>query len=206
MNYVQPVQSVIPGVQGRVLSVLAGTTLPLTIRKTARLAGVSVNRAADVVIRLEDLGLIERWEAGPAAQIKLVRENEAARAVIALARLTGRVVERLREEAEAIEPPPASLVIFGSFATGGADEISDLDVLAVGPPGVTIWNSDEYLDSLTRWTDRARRIVGNPVNVLHTSIEELPEQLARRPSVWDDAATYGMLLRGTELRQLGGAR
>ena len=45
MDFVHPVRSVIPGVQGRVLAVLSETTAELSLRTLARLADVSVAQA-----------------------------------------------------------------------------------------------------------------------------------------------------------------
>jgi len=64
MDYVAPIEAVVPGVQGRVLSVLARTDTELTMRSVAQLAGVSVNRAVSVLNHLIALGLVERREAG----------------------------------------------------------------------------------------------------------------------------------------------
>ena len=57
MDYVHPVEAVIPGVQGRVLAVLARTETELTMRTVAELAGASANRATTVLNRLVHLGI-----------------------------------------------------------------------------------------------------------------------------------------------------
>ena len=48
VDFVHPVEAVIPGVQGRVLAVLVETTAELNLRTLARLAGVSVAQASRV--------------------------------------------------------------------------------------------------------------------------------------------------------------
>ncbi len=205
VDYLEPIEALIPGAQGKVLGVLARTEAELTMRTVARLADVSANRTASVLGRLVSLGLVERREAGPTALVSLVRDNEAARAVLALANLWEQVVARLRAEAEAIRPRPASLVVFGSFATGRANEDSDVDVLAVAALDVGL-DDRAWLDSLGRWSDCAGRIVGNPVNLVHATSDELPDLLRRRGSVWDEAAQRGIVLVGTELSQLARPR
>ncbi len=204
MDYVGPIEAIVPGVQGRVLGVLARTEAELTMRTVARLAGVSVNRASTTLGRLVTLGVVERREAGSAALVALVRDNEAARTVLALADLRELVLGRLRAEAGAIRPPPSSLVIFGSFVTGGTRAGSDIDVAAVAPQGVGL-DDNAWLESLTRWSDRAHRIVGNPVDLVHATRNELPELVGRRGSVWEEAAHDGVLLAGSALLELAGA-
>ncbi|MHB1913167.1 MAG: MarR family transcriptional regulator, partial [Acidimicrobiales bacterium] len=67
MDQVRPVEAVIPGVQGRVLGVLARGGTELTMRTVAELAGVSVQQASVVLGRLVALGLVHRRDAGSAA-------------------------------------------------------------------------------------------------------------------------------------------
>jgi predicted nucleotidyltransferase len=204
VDYLRPVEAVIPGVQGRVLGVLSRTEIGLTMRTVADLAGVSGNRANHVLNELVDLGMVERREVGPAAMVRLVRENAAAHAVVALAGLWASVVERMRIDARTIDPAPASLVIFGSFARREARVGSDVDVLAVRPPGVGMDN-DSWYETLYHWADRSTQLVGNPVSLLDESIDDMPRLLGRKGSVWDDALRDGVLLAGVPLAELRGA-
>jgi predicted nucleotidyltransferase len=204
MDYRRPIEAVVPGVQGRVLRVLAHAAVPLTMRTVADLAGASVDRTNVVLHRLIALGLVERREAGRAAQVTLVRDNAAAQAIVALAELWTAIVDRMRADAATIDPAPASLVIFGSFARGDADEDSDIDVLAVRARGVAL-DDHSWTDTLRHWADRSTRLAGNTVNLLDESIEDLPRPVGRRGSVWDQAMRDGILLAGTPLVDLARA-
>lgn len=197
----RPVEAVIPGVRGRVLGVLTRAGMGLTMRTVADIAGVSFNRANHVLNELVDLGLVERREVGAAAMVSLVRDNAAAEAIVALAGLRDVVIERMRQEAKTIEPAPASLVLFGSFARGEARERSDIDVLAVRQHGVSMDN-DSWTESLRLWADRATRLAGNPVSLLDESCDDMPRLLDRAGSVWDDVLRDGLLLAGIPLGEL----
>jgi hypothetical protein len=200
MDFVRPIEAIVPGVQGKVLSVLSGTGSELTIRTVARLAGVSNNRATAVVNRLVSLGLVKRREAGSAALVALARDNEAVRSLLDLANLRDRVLIQFRATVGDIDPTPASLVVFGSFATGRAREGSDIDVLVVRPSGVDA-DDPGWIDSVGHWADRAGRIAGNPVSLLDIAIEELPRLLDKPGSVWQNAAEHGLLLAGLPLHE-----
>ncbi|HUZ10385.1 MAG TPA: nucleotidyltransferase domain-containing protein [Acidimicrobiales bacterium] len=204
MDYVEPIQALVPGVQGRVLAVLAATDVELTMRTVASLAGVSVNRAVAVLNHLVDLGVVERREAGRAALVRLQADNEAARTLIALSRVHDRVVERLRHDAGTIRPAPAALVLFGSFATGSARAASDVDVLAVRRNGVAS-DDPSWTASLGSWSDAATRITGNPVNLVVVGEAEVPALRRRRRSLWRAIAEGGVLLAGSDLGRLGPA-
>lgn len=203
MDFVRPVEAVIPGVQGRVLGVLARTEAELTMRKVASLAGVSTNRAVTVLNHLVDLGLVQRRDAGSAALVRLARDNEAAQAVVGLNDLSDRVIERLRAAASDITPAPASLVLFGSFARREADAASDIDVLAVRPAGVAD-DDDAWLATLGRWAAHARAVTGNPVNVIDRSVDDLPRLLRRRDTVWREILRDGTWVAGKRLDALVG--
>jgi len=198
VDYIQPIETLIPGVQGRVLGALARTETEMTIRTVARLADVSPQQASVVIAELVSMGLVARREAGSSALVCLDRENEAARVVIALSRLRESVMGRLSELAHAISPPPESLIVFGSFARSETIATSDLDVLAIRAKEVAA-DDNEWIDALGVWERTARRIVGNPVNIMVFSVDEVPALLRRRSGPWRTIANEGVVLVGRPL-------
>lgn len=201
VDYARPVETLIPGVQGRVLGVLARTQAEMTIRTAASLAGVSPQQASVVIADLVDLGIVNRREAGSSSLVRLERENEAARVVLALARLHESVMARLAEHARCIAPVPANILVFGSFGRGEATAASDLDVLAVRPTGIAA-EDDEWVDALAIWETAARRITGNPVHLVVVSVDEVPALLRRRTGPWRAIANEGVILVGRPLQAL----
>ncbi len=95
MDFVRPIQAVIPGVQGRVLAVLAETTADLNLRTIARLSDVSLAQASRVLPSLVELGLVDRREVPPSSLFRLVREHVAAVTLLALARTRDAVIEEM---------------------------------------------------------------------------------------------------------------
>jgi len=196
-----------PGLEDRILNAAQrlwkkGGETALTMRAVARLAGTSVGQTSLVVGRLVELGLVTRRDIGPASLVRLDRRNEAARAFVALGELREHVLSRLRAEATEIKPPPATLVVFGSFARGEAHAGSDLDVLVVQAHEV-YWNDDDWIEALGRWQDVARQIAGNPVNLIELDVEELPKA-APEGSVWRALANEGIVLTGASLLERDG--
>lgn len=183
------------------LAVLAATEAELTMRTVAGLAGVSVNRAVSVLNDLVRLGLVRRRDVGRAALVSLDRENEAARLVAALSDVREAVLGRLRDGVRSIRPAPASVVLFGSFAAGTATRDSDVDVLVVRATVVSE-DDDRWLDSLGGWVDRAARIVGNPVNPIVVGESDVGKLLHRQDSFWGEIAETGLLIGGSDLRDL----
>ena len=86
-----------------------------------------------VELGVVELGVVERREVPPSSLFRLVPEHVASRALIVLARSTDTVLDEIGRLAGALPRPPASVIVFGSFARreGGGD--SDIDVVVVRP-------------------------------------------------------------------------
>lgn len=204
MDFVRPVQSLIPGAQGRVLGVLARTTAELNLGTVARLAGVSAAQASRVLPRLVALGVVERRDVPPSSLYRMVGENLMARAVLDLVDVRDRTIDRLRVAAGAISPAPASLMLFGSFARGEAVAESDIDMLVVRRADVDE-DDERWNGSLGVWVE-ARRVTGNPVNCLEVSDAEVAGRLRSRKPLWRDIQRDGVLLVGKPLESFTGIR
>ena len=201
MDYVHPVQAVIPGAQGRVLAVLAQTTATLNLSTLARLAGVSVAQASRVMPGLVELGLVERREIPPSSQFRLIRENVAAQAIIDLARSRDTALDRIGAAAAALPFPPVSVIVFGSFARGEADEHSDLDAIVVRPDEVDE-DDDAWATAIERWRNDAQAITGNRIEILEVPRNEVRTKLAGRAPLWRDVVRDGVVVHGLTIEEL----
>ncbi|MGE0307763.1 MAG: nucleotidyltransferase domain-containing protein [Acidimicrobiia bacterium] len=201
MDFVHPVQAVIPGARGRVLAVLAHTTAELSLSTLARLANVSVAQASRVMPGLVELGLVERREVPPSSQFRLVRQNVAAQAVLSLADSLQTALAQLGVEAAALEVPPASVIVFGSFARGEADEQSDVDAIVVRPDDV-LEDDEIWASSLGHWRRSASAITGNPVEILEVGLSEVRSKLSSRAQLWSDVRRDGVAVHGAGIDDL----
>ncbi len=204
VDFVRPIEAVIPGAQGRILAVLVETTAPLNLRTLARLAGVSPAQASRVMPGLVDLGLVERYEVPPSSQFLLARSNVAAQAVIELARSRETASERIGLAAASMATRPESVIVFGSFARGEADVESDIDVVVVRPDSVDEDN-DEWANALETWRDEARVITGNPVEVVEVSLSEASSKVRGRTEFWRNVRRDGVSIYGLSLDQIAEA-
>ena len=202
-DFVHPVQAVIPGTQGRVLAILAETTAELNLRTVARLASVSPAQASRVLPGLVELGLVERREVPPSSLFRLNRENVAAQVVIELARSHDTALERMGTAASELPLPPASVIVFGSFARREADRESDIDAVIVRPDDVDD-DDDTWTAGVEQWREGVRAITGNPVEVIETDRSEAIEKLSSKRSLWQDITRDGVVVHGATLDQLRG--
>ncbi|MCA1674030.1 MAG: nucleotidyltransferase domain-containing protein [Actinobacteria bacterium] len=199
VDYRKPVEALIPGAQGRILGVLARAGAPLNLRTLARLAGISPGQASRVLPRLVELGVVQRTEVPPSALFELPKQNFAAELVRDLVDAHGALLQEMRRTAAKLRPAPASMVLFGSAATGDAGAGSDIDVLVVRPADAA---DDAWTTAVMRWVAHIREFSGNPVNVLEEEERDIPRLLRSRRSLWDSIRSQGVLLAGKPLDEL----
>lgn len=204
VDFVHPIEALIPGAQGRLLSVLVETSSELNLRTLARLAGISQAQASRVLPDLVALGVVERREVPPSSLFRLVPEHVAAGALHQMSRATDRALEEMGRLASALHPTPTSVIVFGSFARREAGVTSDIDVLVVRPSG-TDEDDDRWTGALDSWRADLRRLTGNVVDILEVSADDAPAKLASRGQLWADIRRDGRVVHGLSIDDLRAA-
>jgi hypothetical protein len=205
MDFVRPVEAIVPGAQGRVLAVMAETTAELNLRTIAELSGVSQAQASRVLPGLVELGVLERREVPPSSLFRFIPEHVASRAILALAGSTDSVLDELGDLAGSLVISPVSVIVFGSFARREADADSDIDVLVVRPADVDE-DDDRWAASMEQLHTDSRRLTGNPIEVLEVSAGEVAALIKSRRPLWADIRRDGSAVHGLPLDKLRGIR
>jgi predicted nucleotidyltransferase len=200
VDFFRPVEAVIPGAQGKLLAVFAETSTALSVRTAARLSGVSLAQTSRILPDLATLGILESADVPPSTVYRLIEGNVAARAVMLLARSRDLVLAELGEAARAMELPPVSVVVFGSLARGDAGPDSDVDVVIVHKSGIE--STPIWLDGIAEWSDLARRLTGNEVEVVEVDEKDIGTRLRSRRPVWLDIRREGIVIFGRTLDEL----
>lgn len=204
MDLGNPIRSVIPSVQGEVLSVLARTDQPLTGRRVADLANGRVSqKGANLALRaLVAAGLVTVEDHPPAKLYALNRRHLAAPSLEVLASLRERLIEAMRAHLAGWSPPAWGAWLFGSAARGDGDETSDIDVLLVRPDRVDDSDPD-WLDQVERFADAVLGWAGNRCEVVEYSLAELEELFARNDRLAQDLRSDGIGLTDRRLPRRG---
>lgn len=205
VDFVRPIEAIVPGAQGRVLAVLAETSAELNLRTIAQLAGISQAQASRLLPDLVALGVVERREVPPSSLFRIVPEHVASQVLLALARSTDIVLDEMSRLAGALPHPPVSVIVFGSFARREAETDSDVDVVVVRPAQVDE-DDDAWSASLEAWRRHVRLLTGNPVEVLEVSADEAATKLAGRSQVWADIRREGRVAYGLDIDELRAVR
>lgn len=201
MDFVRPIEAIIPGATGRVLHVLAHTTGELNLRTIARLADVSQAQASRVLPTLVELGLVGRKDVPPSSMFWLARDHVAARPILELAAARDTATTQIGTWADALDPAPASTIVFGSFARREAGRQSDIDIVIVRPANIR--EDDEvWAESIETFRLNVQTLTGNSVEILHVDIDEVAAAFEAESPVWVNILNQGIVVSGLPIDQL----
>jgi predicted nucleotidyltransferase len=182
MDLSRPIEALIPGARGRLLSALIGSGRELSTADAARLSGVSAPQASRVLAQLVELGVLERRDIPPAVIYRPLAGNAVVAMLTELYVLRNRVIEFAKQTASQIAPTPVRLSVFGSVARGTSDAESDIDIVAVRPSGAD--EDDNWVESLWRWSTGLEVFSGSRINVLEIGIDEWRALDLSERSLW----------------------
>lgn len=198
-----PLRALSSSLDAEVLTVLAGTTMPLTGRRVAELAVRGSHHGVQKVLdRLVGQGLVLAQPAGPARLYQLNRAHLLAEAVTAAAGARRELLTRLRIRIEGWQAPCLHASVFGSVARGDATASSDIDVLLVRPEAFPVATWQYQLTSLEvdvlAWT-------GNNLAWFETSQADLARAYRADEPVLQAWREDNVHLAGQRLHRLIGA-
>ena len=202
MQFPEPMSSVVPGLHGRVLGVLARTDQPLTGRAVAGLlrASASPSGVQKVLDDLVSNGVVLAEPAGRARLYTLNRDHVAYEAIDQLARLRELLLERLKAEADSWDLPAKAIWLFGSTARGQGGADSDLDLLIIRP--------DEVDESDPQWLEQVETLAahaglwsGNTCEVVEYSAQEVDELNRRGERLVTELRRDAVPIAGASPRQ-----
>ena len=200
MDMSDPFSTVCPTLDGPVLSVLAGTSRPLSARDVARLVSRgSWSGVRKTLHRLAAQGVVRREEVGNVQLYTLNRQHLAAPSIELLTDLRGELIRRLTDSVHAWTISPRHASIFGSAARGDGDLESDVDLFVVRPAKINAENATwrQQLDALALavhdWT-------GNHAGISEVGATEIAK--VARSAAGKAIRDEGILLAGAPLRQL----
>ena len=192
MDLAVPINSVIPGVTGIVLQILARTDQQLTGHGIAKLAE-GHSSIAGVTKALKNLvasGLVESKPAGRANLYSLNRQHVAASAIESLADLRHELIERIRSCVFEWVVPAEAVLMFGSAARGDGSVSSDVDLLIVRPELIEdeLWDRQiiELGNQVYAWSGNSCEIIDYTqaeLQTLKTKKDPLIQSLLREAIV-----------------------
>lgn len=200
MDLGRPAAVALPPGTEAVIRALAGTVAPLGVRELARVAGVSANRASQVLSHLIEHGLVRVEEHGAGRLCRLNRAHLAVEPLLGLVELRGRLLGFLRDEVGSWDRRALHVSLFGSAARGDGHTGSDLDLLVVRPDrkkDEEVWERQLY-DS----GERIMAATGNRAAWFVTTPADLARAVAANEPIVAEWRRDAAHLAGRRLDQL----
>ena len=202
MDWLRPHAVITPSLHGDVMMALARLRRPVTGRELAADIGASHEGVRQVLLTLEEQGLVLSQPAGRSRLVTLNRDHLAVGAIDAMAAMRAEFFDRARAMVASWPTPrPESVVVFGSVARGDADSASDVDVLIVRPERVSpdepgwIDRSAGLAASMTLWT-------GNRCDLVEYTAHELRKPTRARSAFVKAIVADGVTVYGKPLGRL----
>lgn len=205
MELSNPISSVIPSAHGAVLAVLAHADAPLSGRQIAKLAHSQVqrSRANDVLRELTAAGIVSCERHASMYLYRLNHDHVVAEAIMMLANLRERLIQRMREAVHGWIIAPVAVWMFGSAARGDAGSHSDIDVLVVRRDAVDVDN-ESWQQQLSDLSSAVTAWSGNDCQILEFSRSELAGLVASGERLVAELRSDALVIAGTSpLRLLG---
>ena len=166
VDFVRPIEAIVPGAQGHVLAVLAETMAQVSqLGRSRSFAGESRRRRCPGWFRP---GSSSGAEVPPASLFRLVRQHVASRALLALARCTDPVLDEIGRLAASLHPPVASSSSARSLAARRNRTATSTSWWSAPP---TLTRTTTTGPPIEDWRSDVRRLTGNPVDVLEVSAD-----------------------------------
>jgi len=203
MDISSPISSVIPGVPGVILQVLARTTQPLTGSGIADLVAPRWSRAGvtKALHGLVESGLVTCMPAGRANLYTLNREHVAATPVLELSHLRATLIDRISAAVRAWPTAATAVYVYGSLARSSGNSSSDIDLLVVRPRHVSESN-EKWSSQLIRLTDNVHEWSGNHCEILEYTVVELQRLVKRKDALILSLRRDAQLVAGQRVRGL----
>ena len=189
MDLTSPARAIAPALTAEVLSVLAGTTLPLTGNEISRLAkGGSKAGIFLALQRLEQHGLVDVMEAGNANLYTLNLDHVASEAVLALRDLRGKLFSRITGAINSWKIAPISVAVFGSAARGDGGLNSDIDILIVRPESVGE-DDLQWENQIADLNHLVHRWSGNSSSIIQATPTQVASMIFRKEPIVESLRT-----------------
>lgn len=202
MDWVRPHRVITPSLHGDVVMALARLRRPVTGRELATDIGASHEGVRQVLLALEEQGLVVSQSAGRSRMVALNRDHLAVPVIEALADLRARFFERLQAVVASWPVPrPESVVVFGSVARGDSDVASDVDVLLVRPERVAP-DDPAWLDRAAGLAASVERWTGNRCELIEYTARELRKPVRARSAFVEAIIAEGVTVFGKPLDRL----
>ena len=200
MDLSNPLATVTPTLDARVLQVLVATTAPCTAAEIHRRMGHASDEGVRKVLgRLVGQGIVITHAPARYPLYWLNRDHVAAPAIVQLAHVRQELLARIVAAIEAWGVPALHASLFGSFARGEAGAESDIDVLTIRPRRFRSVDEEPWQGQITSLDESIRSWTGNKAQVMDLDQRTLATMVQRRDPLLESWRADAVHLAGERL-------
>lgn len=197
MNLSKPLTSLIPTLEGEVLTVLAGAQVPFSGLQVQTIIGkYSPRGVRDALQRLCVQGIVTRRPAGAADLYESNPDHLMTKYIKSLVSLRSEFLELLKKEVATWSILPVCGAVFGSAVRSDMEPESDIDIFIVRPKtiefGLAAWREQlsDLSSKIGKWT-------GNDAQIFELDADGINLELASKDGVLYSIIEQGVLFYGT---------
>jgi predicted nucleotidyltransferase len=196
MNLSKPMTTLIPTLEGEVLTVLAGASTDFSGLQVQKIIGkYSPRGVRDALQRLAATGVVDRKPAGASDLYSLNTQHLLAKYIKSICNLRTEFIESLKQEVAAWQILPECAALFGSAIRKDMSAESDVDIFVVRPDsidfGFPIWRSQlaDISSKVEKWT-------GNSVQIFELGQGDISRELDSKNGVVYSIMEQGVMFYG----------
>lgn len=186
----------------KILRFLVKSQAQLNGREVAKNVGLSHVKVHTALKDLTKQGVVNMHSVGSSLVYWLNEEHILVKEIIRPAfekegGIFGHIVQLIVKE---IKPPrPLSVILFGSFAKGGASSDSDIDIIIVYPRSKS---KPQILEELSEADKKVTLLFGNHLASTAFSINEFQDKLKKKDVFINEIIRTGKVIYGKNISEL----
>lgn len=196
MNLSKPLTSLIPSLEGEVLTILAGAEAAFTGAQVHQLIGLYSDRGVRKALdALAEQGIVLKKSAGAANLYRLNSDHLLAPAIKTIYAIRTEFFEKLSELINTWELLPETAAIFGSAARADMNNQSDIDLFLHRSDSVEIGNPT-WRQQLAEMSIKVEAWTGNYMQIFELDNKEIEKELTSIDGVLDSIINDGYIIKG----------
>lgn len=196
MNLSKPLTSLIPSLEGEVLTVLAGAEAEFTGAQIHQLIGSYSDRGVRKALdALAAQGIVLKKSAGAANLYRLNRDHLLAPAIKSIYAMRMEFFKKLSDVINGWELHPIASAIFGSAARADMNKESDIDLFLHRNDTVEIGNPI-WRRQLTELSVKVEAWTGNSLQIFELNNQEIDLELTSKDGVLHSIISDGHIITG----------
>jgi len=196
VNLSSPLTSLIPSLEGEVLTILAGAEVDFTGQQVHKVLGKNSRPGVNRVLqKLSAQGIVNMRASGNSNLYELNREHILAKYIIAIANSREDFYQFITQEVSLWELHPECVAVFGSAVRGDMTSQSDVDIFISRPKEIEFVD-EAWRQQLSNFASRVRKLTGNSVQMFELGEDDIKRELAVEGGVIYPIKKQGVIIYG----------